>query len=241
MAKKEFIINDWLQTEESNNIQPVYAKASTIPNSDTELILQRIEANQIDITTRYSDWRDLGFAFADEFGDIGRSYFHRVSRFYHDYSPSECDKQFDKCLKSNGNGVNIQTFFYKAKQTGINIVTTQNIPLKKQIKEKVISSENEEEKSIFDTPYLPIEIYDSLSEILKESTELFQGSIEKDVFIIGAISVLSGCIPNIQGEYFNEFYTPHLYAFITSPAGAGKGNMKWAKYFGQLIHDDMVQ
>ncbi len=97
------------------------------------------------------------------------------------------------------------------------------------------------EGKIFDTPQLPKGIYRDLPGILRESADLFEDATEKDVFLIGALAVLSGCLPNIRGIYFDEPYSPHLYAFITAPAGSGKGKMKWARYFGQKIHDRMTE
>ncbi|MBK7652264.1 MAG: PriCT-2 domain-containing protein [Flammeovirgaceae bacterium] len=89
------------------------------PDTDTEeveKIIRQIEANQIDIATAYSDWRDIGFAFADAFNESGRDYFHRVSSFYADSFSSECDKQFNTCLKSKGQGITLKTFSSEQRQ-----------------------------------------------------------------------------------------------------------------------------
>ncbi len=102
-------------------------------------------------------------------------------------------------------------------------------------------SEQPEENTIFNTPFLPENIYDNLPEILKASCELFGERIEKDVLLIGSIGVLSACLPNIEGIYFNKSYSAHLFVFITAPAGSGKGVMEWSKYFGQRIHDTIVE
>lgn len=99
---------------------------------------------------------------------------------------------------------------------------------------------NGERGGLFMTPQLPAGIYGNLPGVLRESTELFGEAIEKDVFLIGSLAVLSGCLPNIRGVYFDEPCSAHLYAFITAPAGSGKGKMKWARYFGQTIHDHLV-
>ena len=53
-------------------------------NSEVEKVIQNIEANHIDIAPNYNDWINIGFAFADEFGESGRSLFHRVSQYYSD-------------------------------------------------------------------------------------------------------------------------------------------------------------
>jgi hypothetical protein len=105
--------------------------------------------------------------------------------------------------------------------------------------DKADENEQELENSLFNTPRLPEEIYANLPAILSESADLFQDATEKDVFLIGSIAVLSGCFPNVEGIYFDEPHSPHLYAFITAPAGSGKGRMKWARYFGETIHEHL--
>ena len=50
--------------------------------NDIEEITRRIESTATDIASNYADWRDLGFALADALGESGRSYYHRLSRFY---------------------------------------------------------------------------------------------------------------------------------------------------------------
>ena len=259
--KEKFNPQDWLQnkndadiTQQSSQPSPNLS-ASTGPDSvstDFDLIISRLEAAQTDITANYSDWRDIGFAFADEFGEAGRNYYHRISHFYSGYSPTDCNKQYDNCIKAKGHGITLKTFFHLAKQAGINIspINNPSAPPRPDGISTVIpnlsasigpDSVNEETNTIFNTPQLPPEIYSNLPEILRESADLFQDSVEKDVFLIGAIAVLSGCLPNISGIYFDEPHTAHLFAFITAPAGSGKGKMKWSKHFGQAIHDHMTE
>ena len=102
---------------------PISQSAQNLPEnlSDVEQVLMQIESQQLDLTSGYADWRNTGFAFADEFGESGRDLFHRVSRFYPEYKSTECDKQFDACIKAKGHGVTIKTIFYLAKQAGIEI------------------------------------------------------------------------------------------------------------------------
>jgi len=231
--RNDFNPADWLN-DKQHNIQLESATQATVKpdnsanTNEVEEIIQRVEAKNIDIATAYSDWRDIGFAFADEFGEAGREYFHRISMFYADYSLTECDKQYDKCLKANGNGVTIKTFYHLVKMAGVSIKTNNNEAI-------------QEETCLYNTPPLPTEVYENLPGILKESTDLFQDSIEKDVFLVGAISVISACLPNIEGTYFNEPHSAHLYSFITAPAGSGKSKLKWAKHFGTVIHETIVE
>ncbi|MCY1722108.1 DUF3987 domain-containing protein [Prolixibacteraceae bacterium Z1-6] len=261
--KKKFEINQWLHTEptaeSSSNSSPVSREVAGFTGrrgisdndslNDVETIIQRLESAHTDITASYSDWRDIGFAFADEFGEAGRDYFHRVSRYYPGYSQSNCDKQYDNCLKSSGHGVTIKSFFHLAQQAGISLITTgsNSSPVSGEVSGSDKRRGNIETKSeidsetIFNTPKIPTEVYSQLPEILRDSCEMFADAIEKDVFLIGAIAVISGSLPNIEGIYFDEPHSAHLYSFVTAPAGSGKGKLKWAKFFGLRIHKTMVE
>ena len=263
--KKKFDIDYWLnkdqtakertytppqqpiQNNQDNNIEMLTLSDVEVPVlSDVEVIIKRLEESHTDITANYSDWRDIGFALADELGESGKDYFHRVSRFYSEYSHSVCDKQYNKCLKAKGHGVTIKTFFHLAQHAGISLVTTppkQNLSDSKRPDSisKSVSADLGTDEVIFNTPLIPSEVYQNLPEILIESTQMFNDGFEKDVFLIGAISVISGCLPNVEGIYFDEPVSAHLYSFITAPAGSGKGKLKWAKYFGLKIHKTMVE
>lgn len=87
-------------------------------NNKTLQLINEIIKSKIDITKEYNDWLKIAFAFAEEFEEGGRDYFHRVSQFYPGYNPSEADKQYAYCLKHKGNGVSIATFYYLCSQTG---------------------------------------------------------------------------------------------------------------------------
>lgn len=226
--------------------------ACNLPTEDLETIVSRIEATCTDITARYNDWICIGFALANEMGEQGRRYFHRISRFYKNYSSEICDKQYNNCLRSkrgNRKKVTIKSFYYFAQLAGIDIKCTAKggqLPSSKGLTDQSIpqdSFEEELEKSVdteLSTPIIPEELYEQLPEILRESCKLFEAGTDRDVFLVGSLAVLSGCLPNLRGIYFEEFSSPHIYVFITAPASAGKGKMKWAKFFGQGIHDQMV-
>ena len=116
MEKKIFNPSDWLQKPVQEATHKAIDKSpSNAEAAEVEAIIKQIEEKSIDIATAYSDWRNIGFAFAHSFGENGRDYFHRISCFYSDYSTSECDKQYTHCLKANGQGVTLKTFFFSVK------------------------------------------------------------------------------------------------------------------------------
>jgi hypothetical protein len=122
MSKKKFNPKEW---EKPASVPTVPIVPSNNPSTDIEVITQRIEATATDIAPNYADWRDLGFALADALGEIGRSYYHRLSRFYAGYTPKETDSQYSKCLKAHGHGVTIKTLYHLAKSAGVDVSTTK--------------------------------------------------------------------------------------------------------------------
>ena len=87
-----------------------------------EGLIREIEYRRLDITDNYSDeWLRIGFALSDAFGEAGRPYFHRVSRFSFKYVEGKADIQFSHCLKSRNGGITIRTLFFIAKSYGIDI------------------------------------------------------------------------------------------------------------------------
>jgi len=215
MTKKKFKVSDWLHEEENQKSPNLFSelqkdtsttKVADNNVTDIEIVISRLEAQQIDITANYKNWVDIGFALADEFGENGREYFHRISRFYPGYTISNADSQYHNCLKAKGHGITMKTIFHLAKQSGVDInciVSPLRIVSSKGSEIPLISDspvipnpENSENTDrIFNTPTLPIEIYSNLPVILRESCDLFQDGIEKDVFLIASIAVLSGCLP----------------------------------------------
>jgi hypothetical protein len=85
-------------------------------------VVLQIESHKIDITNDYqSEWLKLGFALANEFGENGRDFFHRISIFSKKYSFNMTNKQYSECLKSRKNGITIRSFFGIAKKYAIDI------------------------------------------------------------------------------------------------------------------------
>ena len=91
------------------------------------------------------------------------------------------------------------------------------------------------------TPSIPEELYLSLPEILKQGAQAFQSTRERDVFLTGALGILSGCLPKIKGVYDQEEVYPNLFTFIIAPAASGKGALKFAKWLAQPYHERVLK
>ena len=69
-----------------------------------------------------------------------------------------------------------------------------------------------------------------------ESCQVFKENREKDVFLTGALAILSGCLPNVSGAYGGSVVYPNLFSFILAPAASGKGALKYSKSLADSYH-----
>ncbi|MFI3293663.1 MAG: BT4734/BF3469 family protein [Rikenellaceae bacterium] len=78
--------------------------------------LEFIEKYGKDITDGRTNWLAIGSFIKSEFGERGRDYFHRVSCFYPDYKPQECDKLYNGCAQS---GYGVEVFLNACSRAGM--------------------------------------------------------------------------------------------------------------------------
>lgn len=98
---------------------------------DVSYVVKQIEQHQIDITSGYTEWRNIGFALAEGLKEKGRDYFHRISQFNESYDSDECDQQYDRCVNAKRNGmensISIKTFFQIAQDHAIDIAPRKKV------------------------------------------------------------------------------------------------------------------
>ncbi len=253
----KFIPEEWLAKEPA----PSTRNYTHNPDSqdDIELITRRIEAARADITQGYDNWRDIGFALSSELGESGRDIYHRVSRFNPGYSETECDAQYDKCLRSHGTGITVKTFFQKAKEAGISLATksatsavsaksataqTADIPTNTKMKSADSptadiedSAETAEISSGEPLPTFSQDIEADLPEFLRRIAAVSNSVYDEDILILGSLAVLSSCMPHIQGIYDRRIIFPNLFLFVTARASSGKGRLTLCRYLVEPVHD----
>lgn len=246
----------WLEQEPKPAPRPRKAQQPGIsPSDDVEEVTQRIEAAGIDITADYGDWVKLGFALSEEYGENGRDYFHRLSRFYPDYDEAECDRQYDKCLRSHGTGVTIRSFYQLAKDHGIS-VSIPSLPSQPSIPSQPESVEDMpdfsqvqadgtdgndgsdgSERLLMPTFYSAVK--GTLPRFLERIADVSDSDADADMLILGSLAVISACLPSISGIYAKRHIFPNMYLFVTARAGTGKGRLYLCKSLVEPIHDEL--
>ncbi|GHV68346.1 hypothetical protein FACS1894199_15450 [Bacteroidia bacterium] len=274
MEKKTFNVQEWLNKSKSSpSASACPSTAATVraipcgcPSIDTtadiEIITERIERAKTDIASTYADWRDLGFALSDELGEAGRTYYHRLSRYYPNYATEETDKQYDSCLNAHGHGITIKTFYHLAQTAGINIgrvdTRAQNksrhniLPIspKKQNGDMAIwryggennmkmgntSDDENEDEEMKPLPTIPETVYENIPNFLKQCTEKAISAEDRDLLLLSSLVVISACLPNIYGIYAERNVYPNLFLFVTAQASAGKGRLTLCRKLVEPIH-----
>jgi len=251
MSKKIFNPQEWLQVEPQRATaqtpqQPQFLNLGR--NEDIEEITRRIETTATDIAPNYADWRDLGFALADALGENGRSYYHRLSRFYSGYTETETDKQFSACLAAHGHGVTVKTLFHLAKQAGISVAVAlvqapQISKLPNLQSGNLTKWQNGESKTEAlqesKLPTFPPEIYSQLPDFLQQITHYALSPEDADLLLLGSITVISACLPNVYGIYGGVTVYPNLFLFVTAQASAGKGRLSLCRRLVEPIHKQL--
>ncbi|MEQ8477611.1 DUF3987 domain-containing protein [Fulvivirga sp.] len=242
MTKKTFNVQEWLATPEQQHTETKRAdsySSTNTPDKYTEVLglIEAIELSRADLTSSYEDWRNIGFALADEFGENGRELFHRVSSFYPDYSQTICNKQFDNCLKANGSGVNVNTLFYLAKQAGISISKTESFQPRASTSKAELPVADEVKK----LPTLPDSIFPQLPDFLKKIVEVSETNEERDLLLLGSMVTLSAAFPKLYGIYHNKKVFANLFLFVSAQASAGKGRLNHCRKLVKPIHDSLKE
>jgi len=80
------------------------------------------------------------------------------------------------------------------------------------------------------------EIVKELPEMLRKPCNFLVEETEKEVFLIGAIGVISGLLPNLKGLYAGRWIAPNLFVYILAGYGGGKGGLDYARELGKQIH-----
>lgn len=97
------------------------------------------------------------------------------------------------------------------------------------------------EDKLLNMPFLPDNIFDNLPKLLTTGCTAFDTKRERDIFLIGAITVLSGCLTSVEGCYDRKTIYPNLNCFIIAPAASGKGALVHARTLAQAYHDKIIK
>lgn len=89
-------------------------------------------------------------------------------------------------------------------------------------------------------PFIPDHVFDKLPTLLQEGCKAFTDRRERDIFLTGALTILSGCLQSVSGLYDNKVCFANLYCFIIAPAASGKGSLVYSRKLAAVIHNNTL-
>ncbi|GAB3857119.1 DUF3987 domain-containing protein [Hymenobacter terrigena] len=197
---------------------------SSLPPTNNEATrletwIRAVEAST-DFPDDYDCWYRIGLALAS-LGEEGRQYFHRVSRMSPKYNEAECDRQFSLSMQKGSGAITVGTFVHICQEVGLRPDDTPS---------------NDEPHEDGPTPCLPDGLFPQLPMLLQKGCTPFRTDRERDVMLVGMLTVLSGCFPTLTGLYRGKVIGANVYAFIVAPAASGKGALDWARLLAWPHH-----
>jgi len=91
-------------------------------------------------------------------------------------------------------------------------------------------------------PVIPLQVYEKLPGLLKESCSPFRNRHQKrDVFLTGALGFLSGVLPGVSGMYRSRLCFPNLNVFVVAPPASGKSAHNLARHLGKAYDDELLE
>jgi len=91
-------------------------------------------------------------------------------------------------------------------------------------------------------PAIPLQVYDKLPGLLKESCSPFRNRHQKrDVFLTGALGFLSGILPGVSGMYRDRLCFPNLNVFVVAPPASGKSAYNLARHLGKAYNNELLE
>lgn len=97
-----------------------------------------------------------------------------------------------------------------------------------------------EEEALNTAPYFEEDAVQALPSLILRGLEAVSTRRQQDALLLGMLAVLSGCVPGVRVRYADKEVSPHLYAAILGPAGAGKGIVAYAAELAQPVHRELL-
>ena len=91
-----------------------------------------------------------------------------------------------------------------------------------------------------DNPVIPDSVYQKLPSILQDACRNYMEGRERDVFLLSAITAVSGCLNNVFMKHSKRKAYPNLCSVIIAPPASKKGTLKDARPFTSKITFDGV-
>ena len=208
------------------------------PLSDLERLVAAIEKQGANIAPTYQEYMPIAFAIANDCGEAGRTFFHRICRMSEKYVSTEADKLYDHAIKG-GNGRNgLGSVFHLADLAGVRLDKSLAEAGKLSNFQTFTPPSHthtctHEEQSVKNVP--PAFPEYPWPAFLKRMIGRGDTPAQRDILLLGAITVLGATLnKSLRISYGRKFYSPCLQTFIVAPPASGKGALAWTRRLAVL-------
>lgn len=217
------------------------------PLSDLERLVAAIEHQGANIAPTYQEYMPIAFATANDCGETGRTFFHRICRLSEKYLYEEADKLYDHALKA-GNGRNgLGSVFHWAEIAGVKTDKQLADTFRQYLREN-------KNPSNLQAPLTPTHAHTYAREdlppafpdypwppFIKQMIDCGNSIAQRDILLLGVFTVLGGTLnKRVRVLYGQKYMYPCLQTFIVAPPASGKGALTWVRRLAEPIHEEMM-
>lgn len=217
------------------------------PLSDLERLVAAIEHQGANIAPTYQEYMPIAFATANDCGEAGRTFFHRICRLSEKYLYEEADKLYDHALKA-GNGRNgLGSVFHWAEIAGVKTDKQLADTFRQYLREN-------KNPSNLQAPLTPTHAHTYAREdlppafpdypwppFIKQMIDCGNSIAQRDILLLGVFTVLGGTLnKRVRVLYGQKYMYPCLQTFIVAPPASGKGALTWVRRLAEPIHEEMM-
>lgn len=217
------------------------------PLSDLERLVAAIEHQGANIAPTYQEYMPIAFATANDCGETGRTFFHRICRLSEKYVYEEADKLYDHALKA-GNGRNgLGSVFHWAEIAGVKTDKQLADTFRQYLREN-------KNPSNLQAPLTPTHAHTYAREdlppafpdypwppFIKQMIDCGNSIAQRDILLLGVFTVLGGTLnKRVRVLYGQKYMYPCLQTFIVAPPASGKGALTWVRRLAEPIHEEMM-
>ena len=225
-----------------------------------QLLTEQIESQGIDIAPAYGEYVAVCFAIANDCGEAGREYFHRICRLYAHYSKEDVENLFNNSLAHGEKRNGLGSVFELAKSKGVNVKVVQErirraggLVIQRDAKD---AEDAKDARSFFGGSNGSFEEIEGLDPVIKLPTfgqhehpwplnDLGIGTFsdyQRDARFLATIAVLGSTLGYKLCTYYSGKYRyPNFQVFITGKSASGKSSIGAAKSFAMPRHKKCLE
>ncbi|WP_287622078.1 DUF3987 domain-containing protein [Parabacteroides sp.] len=221
------------------------------PLSHLARLVDTIERQGANIAPTYQEYMPIAFAIANDCGEAGRPFFHRICRLSEKYVSGEADKLYDHALKA-GNGRNgLGSVFHWAEIAGVK-ADKQLTDIARNYAEKRpetcelanLRPPHPLTHTCAHEAYINMPVFGNYDwpPFLNQLIDCGDSPAQRDILLLGAVTVLGATLnKRLRILYGRKYHYPCLQTFIVAPPASGKGALTWVRHLGEPIHEAMME